>query len=72
MEKDINLIVDVESNEAELLIKLIETLIKNWYVNKHDEEEMMESVIALKNEKEAEKKKKQETQTQILSQEANS
>lgn len=64
MEKDINLIVDVEPNEAELLIKLIETLIKNWYINKHDEEEMMQSVIALKEEKEAEKKKKQEIQSQ--------
>lgn len=70
MEKDINLILDVEANEAELLIRLVETLIKNWYINKHDEEEMMQSIISLKEEKEAEKKKKQETQTQISLQEA--
>jgi len=64
MEKDINLIVDVEPNEAALLIKLIETLIEKWYIHSHEEEEMMESVIALKEEKEAEKKKRQETQSQ--------
>lgn len=64
MEKDINLIVDVEPNEAALLIKLIETLIEKWYIHRHEEEEMMESVIALKEEKEAEKKKRQETQPQ--------
>jgi hypothetical protein len=32
MEKDIDLIVDVEPNEAGLLIGLIETLIRDWYV----------------------------------------
>ena len=32
MEKDINVIVDVEPNEAELLVGLIEFLIKDWYV----------------------------------------
>ena len=36
MEKDINLIVDVEPQEAALLIGLIETLIKDWYVAKED------------------------------------
>ncbi|MBI5374465.1 MAG: DUF4145 domain-containing protein [Candidatus Schekmanbacteria bacterium] len=32
MEKDINMIIDVDPNEAELLIGLIETLIRDWYV----------------------------------------
>lgn len=34
MEKDVNLIVDVESHEAELLIGLIETLLDDWYVER--------------------------------------
>lgn len=38
MEKDINLIVDVEPNEAKSLIKLIELLIDKWYIARHDEE----------------------------------
>lgn len=62
MEKDINLVIDVEPDEAELLIKLIEKLIEKWYVHRYEEDEMMQDVIALKEEKEAEKKEKQETQ----------
>jgi len=36
MEKDINVIVDVDPNEAELLIGLIETLIHDWYIARED------------------------------------
>src|SRR5262249_23110992 len=36
MEKDINLIVDVEPEEAQLLIGLIEFLLKDWYVGRHE------------------------------------
>lgn len=51
MEKDINLIVDVEPNEAKLLIGLIETLIKEWYIAKYDREQRMAGIIALAKEK---------------------
>lgn len=36
MERDINVIVDVDPNEARLLIELIETLIEDWYVARHE------------------------------------
>lgn len=36
MEQDINMIVEVEQHEAELLIKLIEMLFKEWYIARHD------------------------------------
>lgn len=36
MEKDIDLIVDVDPNEAELLINLIETRFQYWYVNREE------------------------------------
>ncbi len=36
MEKDINVIVDVEPHEAQLLIGLIETLIKDWYIAREE------------------------------------
>jgi len=39
MEKDVNLIVDIDEDEAELLIKLLEDLFQDWYINKHDQEE---------------------------------
>jgi len=35
MEKDINLIVDVEPGEADLLLQLIETVVADWYVARH-------------------------------------
>ena len=38
MEKDINLIIDVEPKEAELLIGLIEILLKEWYIVRHERE----------------------------------
>lgn len=46
MEKDINLIIDVEPEEAELLIGLIETLLEEWYVHRHERERKMKEVIA--------------------------
>ena len=36
MEKDINVIVDVEPEEAKLLIGLIESLVDEWYVSRHE------------------------------------
>lgn len=47
MEKDVNLIIDVEPREAQLLIGLIETLLKEWYVAKHDREEHFRKLQAL-------------------------
>lgn len=35
MEKDVDLIIDVEPEEAELLLELIETLFLDWYVESH-------------------------------------
>lgn len=46
MEKDINLILDVEPHEAELLIGLIETLISEWYVARYERSERMSAIKA--------------------------
>ncbi|WFP50589.1 DUF4145 domain-containing protein [Methylomonas sp. EFPC3] len=46
MEKDINLIVDVEPQEADLLIRLIEVLLEEWYIRRHERDEHMQKVIA--------------------------
>lgn len=46
MEKDINLIVDVEPHEAELLIGLIETLIEEWYVARYERSKRMGAIKA--------------------------
>lgn len=58
MEKDINVIVDVEPNEAKLLIGLIETLIEEWYVARHDREARFSKLVATGKSKDEAKKKK--------------
>lgn len=45
MGKDINLIVDVDQNEAELLIGLIETLFTDWYINREERKRRLQSVV---------------------------
>lgn len=47
MEKDINIIVDVEPNEADMLIKLIEMLIDDWYVARHERSEKLQAITEL-------------------------
>lgn len=46
MEKDINVIVDVDPQEAELLIDLIETLLREWYVAREERKSRMNALIA--------------------------
>jgi hypothetical protein len=46
MEHDVNLIVDVEPEEAELLIQLVETLIQDWYINRHERSKRMSALTA--------------------------
>ena len=51
MEKDVNLIIDVEPEEAESLLKLIELLIEKWYISRHDEEILYEEITGAAEEK---------------------
>lgn len=53
MKQDINVIVDVEPQEAELLIGLIETLFKDWYVTRHERQRQMEALVSLAKDKKA-------------------
>ena len=55
MEKDINVIVDVDPKEAQLLIELIELLVKDWYIAKHDREERLKKIVAVSQAKDAAK-----------------
>ncbi|TGK20303.1 DUF4145 domain-containing protein [Leptospira fluminis] len=56
MEKDINQIIDVEPKEAELLVQLIEILLRGWYISKHEQEMRLNSIIQIADQKESEKK----------------
>lgn len=47
MEKDVNTIIDIEPDEAKQLLKLIELLLEKWYINRHDEENLLDSIIEI-------------------------
>jgi len=51
MDKDFNVIIDVDRKEAGLLIGLIETLITDWYVLRHHREEQLRAIVELSDEK---------------------
>ena len=46
MGKDINLIVDVDPEEADLLIHLIEVLLAEWYIRRYERDEHMQKIIS--------------------------
>ena len=56
MEKDIDLIVDVDPAEAGLLIGLIEYLLNDWYVLKETRQTQLKALVKLGEEKETKKK----------------
>ena len=51
MEKDVNFVVDVEVDEAELLIELIEMLLSEWYVSRQKRKVRAEQAKALASKK---------------------
>jgi hypothetical protein len=58
MEKDINLIIDVDPNEARILLQLIEQLIEEWYINRHEKEKRLKAIIDISKDKDDKKKGK--------------
>ena len=56
MEKDINLIVDIDEGEAEKLVQLIEILLKQWYVDRFEQEQLYESISKIDTDKQNERK----------------
>lgn len=56
MEKDINIIVDVDPDEAQHLIKLIEILIQDWYVARQRRRESLLKVKEIGDAKEVQRK----------------
>lgn len=57
MEKDINLIVDIDPDEAQKLIKLIEHLLEQWYVNRHEQDLLYTDIIGIDKSKQSDRKK---------------
>ena len=57
-EKDINLIVDIEPNEAHKLLKFIELLMQKWYIERHDNEQLLQDILGLDKDKQDQRKPK--------------
>lgn len=51
MENDVNIIIDIEPDEALKLQKLIELLMEKWYINRHDEEQLFADLVGIADEK---------------------
>lgn len=56
MEKDVDLIIDIDPGEAEKLIKLIELLIKEWYINREERKNLFGDILQINAEKQVERK----------------
>ena len=56
MEKDTNLIVDIDADEAEKLIKLIELLMKEWYINREERNQLFGDILEINADKQATRK----------------
>lgn len=52
MENDVNVIIDIDADEAQKLLHLIELLLDKWYVSRHDEEELCSDVLGIAESKE--------------------
>lgn len=47
MEQDINLVIEVDPQEAQMLIQLIEMLLNEWYVARKQRSDQLASIVAL-------------------------
>lgn len=57
MEKDNDLIININYDEAKELKKLIEMLLDNWYVVRYEEEQACKNIIEISKEKQKQKNK---------------
>lgn len=46
-EADVNLIIDIEPEDAQKLISVIELLIRQWYIERHEQEQLYKDVLEL-------------------------
>lgn len=61
MEKDINIIIEVEPDEAQLLIGLVEQLVYDWYVARYEKEQRLKKIKEMAESKEKDKEAITET-----------
>ena len=55
MEKDVDLIIDIDKDEADKLIKLIELLMRDWYINRYEQQKLYDEINDIADNKEKQK-----------------
>lgn len=55
MEKDVNLVVDIEPKEAQQLIKLIELLFEETYIRREDRKKRLQAIKQINEDKQAQR-----------------
>lgn len=58
MEQDVNLIIDIDTDEAKKLLRMIEMLLEKWYIARHDEEALCVDISEIADEKALQRKAK--------------
>jgi uncharacterized protein DUF4145 len=61
MERDVNLVIDIDPGEAQILIELIEMLFDEWYVEQQNRTERLKKIAAIGAEKSTTKVPKPDT-----------
>lgn len=51
MEQDVNLIIDIDNNEAQLILQMVEYLIQHWYIDIPKNNQTLSDVIELNKQK---------------------
>lgn len=54
-EADVNLIIDINPDDALKIIKVIELLIKQWYIERHEQQKLYSEVTSMSDEKDSQK-----------------
>lgn len=57
MEKEIDLIIEVDPKEASILLQLIEQLIEDWYITRHERQLRLSTIVEISEDKDKQKKK---------------
>ncbi len=56
MENDVNLIIDIDAEEAKQLRRLIEVLLENWYIARNKEKQLYANIIQIADQKRDQRK----------------
>jgi hypothetical protein len=57
MESNVDSIIDIDPDESEKPIRLVEILIKEWYIVPHERNELLSSIVKVNQSKQDQRKK---------------